>query len=69
MSVPEFTANYMTLPDNGEFYYSANPTECPDIRNDIPDYVTSNMLQLILSDFVLNSAGYVWGPSSKFSQT
>jgi len=55
-----FTANSVTLPLNGEFYEISNHQECPWPRVATPDTVTQNMLQVILSDYLANSAGFVY---------
>jgi len=60
---PQFTSNYMTVPELGEFYQHSNPQECPSSicpRSQTPDILTSQMLQMIITDFVGNSAGFTF---------
>jgi len=60
---PTFAKNYVTLNQLGEFYEVASPQECP---NDIctysamPDAATTEMVQMVISDFVLDSASFVY---------
>jgi lipopolysaccharide-binding protein len=58
----DITSSYITLPQMGEFYQIGHHKECPAPRSQLPDSIDSNMLQLIISDFTANSAGFVyWG--------
>ncbi len=60
---PNFNTNYFTLPQSGEFYNTNSPSECTEQvcpTRDIPDYLTNNMMQMIVSDYVVNSAGNVF---------
>lgn len=48
----------------GEFYYTLNPTECPSNycppNGALPSEINSEMVQMIVGDFVANSASYVF---------
>jgi len=60
---PQFTSNYMTVPALGEFYQLAHPQECPATicpRYSTPDILTSEMLQMVITDFVGNSASFAF---------
>jgi len=60
---PVFATGYMTVPQLGEFYSIANPTECPQQYcpvDNIPNVVTSEMVQMEVGDYVANTAGYVF---------
>lgn len=53
----------MALPDAGEFYSISNPQECPENicpEANIPDVLTSEMVNLIISEYTANSAGFVY---------
>jgi len=58
-SAPVVTPNYFTLLNLGEFYDIANPTEAPFTPAPLPDVATTEMAQVFISDFTLNSASYV----------
>jgi len=60
ISNPTFASNYLSLPELGEFYIIAQHQECPDPRPTIPDVVTNQMVQMIVSEFVANSAGFAF---------
>jgi len=60
---PVFTAAALTAYQLGEFYSIADPTECPDQYcppDNLPDSITTEMVQMIIGDYVANSAGYVF---------
>jgi len=60
---PVFTSTYMQTPELGEFYARVNPQECPTgicPRTQTPDVINSQMLQMIITDFVANSAGFTF---------
>jgi len=54
-------ANYVSLPQVGNFYIPPNKVPCPTCDvSAIPDHIAKNQLQLILSDYIPSSAGYVF---------
>eukprot|EP01027_Heterolobosea_sp_BB2_P017975 GEZU01025392.1.p1 GENE.GEZU01025392.1~~GEZU01025392.1.p1 ORF type:complete len:489 (+),score=158.64 GEZU01025392.1:27-1493(+) len=58
----DFTTTYLSVGAKGEFYRIANPTEAPFVPPALPDESpnNNNMAQLFLSDYVANSAAYVY---------
>jgi len=56
----EFGSNYLSLPLNGEFYEIPQHQECPATRYPIPSVVSDSMLQIVLSDYIANSAGFAF---------
>jgi len=58
---PIFVPNtHLTTKHVGEFYYIQNPIEAPFTPSNVPDSITNQMLQIILSDFFPNSVGSVF---------
>jgi len=57
---PSIYPDYFTLDTLGEFYAVENPSEAPFSPGSLPDVATNEMVQIFLSDFVLNSAAYVF---------
>eukprot|EP01116_Phalansterium_solitarium_P018699 TRINITY_DN5049_c0_g1_i1.p1 TRINITY_DN5049_c0_g1~~TRINITY_DN5049_c0_g1_i1.p1 ORF type:complete len:515 (-),score=215.13 TRINITY_DN5049_c0_g1_i1:375-1880(-) len=60
VSNPVFASGYFSLPTLGEFYVIGAHTETPYPRPPIPDVVTSQMLQILITEYVVVSAGYVY---------
>lgn len=50
---------YIALPGLGEFYNTKDPTESPYTPGNLPIGATTEMVQLIMDDYVFESAGYV----------
>jgi len=72
VSNPVFTNTYMEIPELGEFYSIDNPQECPNNicpRVQIPDIITNEMLQMFITDFVANSAGFTFFELGKLKAT
>jgi len=60
---PIFSSSFMEFPELGEFYDKANPQECPANicpRTPTPDIITGDEAQIIISDYVANSAGFAF---------
>jgi len=63
VSNPLFSSSFMQLPELGEFYTQVTPSECtPQYcpRYQIPDVMNSEQVQMIISDYVPNTAGYAF---------
>jgi lipopolysaccharide-binding protein len=67
VSGPTFGANYLTLNSKGEFYYLPHKTESPFAARPMPDEVNGQMMQILLSDFVPDSASFVFRESGKMT--
>jgi len=67
ISGPTFGSNYLTLNAKGEFYYLPNKTEAPFSAQPMPDLVSEQKLQVMLSELVPNSASYVFRTSGKMT--
>jgi len=50
---------FIALPGLGEFYDTKSPSESPYSPSSLPIEPTSEMVQLIIADYVFESAGYV----------
>jgi lipopolysaccharide-binding protein len=57
---PVFAASYLAIPQLGEFYQISQHNECPSPRAPLPDEVTGQMVNMMLGDFVANSAGFTF---------
>ena len=57
---PTITGTYITIPDKGEFYLNSGHTESPYVPGPLPDTIDSSMLQFLIDEYVLDSAGYVY---------
>jgi lipopolysaccharide-binding protein len=60
---PVFSSAQVTLYQLGEFYSIVNSSECPAQycpTDSLPDEVSQEMVQMIIGDYVANSAGYVF---------
>eukprot|EP00697_Spironema_sp_BW2_P012238 gnl/Spiro4/2840_TR1392_c0_g3_i1.p1 gnl/Spiro4/2840_TR1392_c0_g3~~gnl/Spiro4/2840_TR1392_c0_g3_i1.p1 ORF type:complete len:375 (+),score=115.45 gnl/Spiro4/2840_TR1392_c0_g3_i1:222-1346(+) len=69
-AAPVFAAStYLSSPHLGEFYWTANPTEAPFKPVALPDLADAQMLQVFLSDFTVNSAGYAYWKASRLNFT
>ncbi|ELR16783.1 LBP / BPI / CETP family, Cterminal domain containing protein [Acanthamoeba castellanii str. Neff] len=60
VSGPTFGPNYLTINSKGEFYYLPHKTP-------MPDEVNGDMMQIMLSDFVPDSASFVFRESGKMT--
>lgn len=56
----DFSNNYFSLPELGEFYMINNHVECPAPRSSIPDIINSQMVQMLITEFVAESAGFAF---------
>lgn len=56
----DFSNNYLTLPESGEFYERNNHKETPYAISSLPDLINQQMVQMIISDFVPTSAGFTF---------
>lgn len=59
-ATPVFEPTYLATGHLGEFYQIGNHQECPYTAASMPDSQFSTMLQVFVSDYTLNSAGYVY---------
>jgi len=69
---PIFTNSYMSLPELGEFFDIVSPSDCPSSNcplDPLPDFITSEMIQMIISDFTLNTAGWAFYKIGTFTAT
>lgn len=57
---PSVSSSYLTFSALGEFYSLAKPTPAPFSPGPIPSTTTSDMIQIYVSDFTINSASYVF---------
>jgi hypothetical protein len=57
---PHFEANYFSVPQKAEFYWIEHHEEAPFPATPLPDLAGSGDFRMMVSDFVPNSAGYVY---------
>lgn len=57
---PYFGSTYLTISQLGEFYEIAHHTECPSPRYPLPNQVTGQMVNMMVGEYVANSAGFVF---------
>eukprot|EP01112_Ceratiomyxa_fruticulosa_P013992 TRINITY_DN3976_c0_g1_i1.p1 TRINITY_DN3976_c0_g1~~TRINITY_DN3976_c0_g1_i1.p1 ORF type:complete len:507 (-),score=91.17 TRINITY_DN3976_c0_g1_i1:131-1651(-) len=71
VSAPQFIGNeFATLEHKGEFYFVANPREAPFVPPILPDSIpTTEMVQMYVSDYVMNTAGYSYWKSGNLRIT
>lgn len=69
VSNPIFAPGYFSLPTLGEFYQINHHTETPYPRTATPDVITGEMVQMILTEFVAVSAGYVYWQLGELATT
>jgi len=55
LSNPIFTSSYVTNAHKGEFFDISRPEEAPFIAAPLPDSITSDMLQMFVTDYLVNS--------------
>ena len=67
MGAPTFGHNYLTINSKGEFYYLPHKQEAPFAAQPMPDEVNGEMMQIMLSDFVPDSASFVFRESGKMT--
>jgi len=60
IATPTFTKTYLTSAHLGEFYLIKGPQEYPSSPKAMPDYIQDEMVQMFVSDYVANSAGFVY---------
>eukprot|EP00761_Pharyngomonas_kirbyi_P011710 gb/GECH01011736.1/.p1 GENE.gb/GECH01011736.1/~~gb/GECH01011736.1/.p1 ORF type:complete len:492 (+),score=93.38 gb/GECH01011736.1/:1-1476(+) len=61
----DIDSKHISFGTKGEFYLRSHPTEAPYKAPSLPNSVNDKMVQLLFSEFVANSAGYVYHNGGK----